>query len=245
MNRQPKIAVVTGAASGIGQAYAQRLAEDGADIAIADMVSADETEALVRQTGRRVVTKHCDVTSEDDVRSFAAFVKDEYGRCDILVNNAGIYPYTLFDDMTFVQWRHIMSVNLEGTFLMCKAFVPMMRAQKYGRIVNVSAAECWLVASKNSHYIASKMGVLGLTRALATEVADDGIMVNAIAPGLTDTKTVERDAPDYMTALPKLQAIHRLGQPVDMANVVSFLASDNVSFMTGQVLVNDGGWVRL
>ena len=240
-----KIAVVTGAAMGIGQAYAKRLAEDGADIAIADIVPATETEDIVRGLGRKVKTMHCDVTSESDVKAFAAFVQQEFGRCDILINNAGIYPYTSFDDMTFEQWRHVLSVDLDGPFLVCKYIVPMMRRQKYGRIMNVCSAECWTIAQNNLHYISAKMGVLGLTRALANEVGDDNIIVNAIAPGITDTKTVQRDAPQYLTSLPKLQVIHRPGHPVDMANVMSFLTSDDAQFMTGQVLTNDGGWARL
>ena len=244
-NKQGKVAVVTGAAMGIGQAYAKRLAEDGADIAIADIVPATETEEIVRGLGRKVKTKHCDVTSEGDVQAFAAFVEQEFGRCDILINNAGIYPYTSFDEMTFKQWRQVLSVDLDGPFLVSKYIVPMMRRQKYGRIMNVASAECWTTATNNLHYISAKMGVIGFTRALANEVADDGITVNAIAPGITDTKTVERDAKEYLTIIPKSQLIHRPAQPVDMANVMSFLTSDDAQFMTGQTLINDGGLARL
>ncbi|MBC7936706.1 MAG: SDR family oxidoreductase [Rhizobacter sp.] len=244
-NKGGKVAVVTGAAKGIGQAIVRRLAEDGADIAIADIADTSETQALVRKTGRRVVFKHCNTSSEENTKAFAEFVMKEYGRCDILVNNAGIYPFVTFDDMTFDQWRQVMSVNLDGTFLMCKAIVPIMRKQKYGRIANLASAQCFYVASNSLHYIASKMGVIGLTRALATEVADDNITVNALAPGITNTGTVRKDAGEYLTSLPELQAIHRPGDPKDMANIVSFLTSDDVAFMTGQTLVNDGGWARL
>lgn len=238
-----KVAVVTGAAMGIGQAYAKRLAEDGADIAIADIVPATETEEIVRGLGRKVKTMHCDVTSESDVKAFAAFVEKEFGRCDILINNAGVYPYTSFNDMTFEQWRHVLSTDLDGPFLVCKYIVPMMQRQKYGRIMNVATAEAWTIAKNNLHYISAKMGVIGLTRALANEVGD-GITVNAIAPGITDTKTVERDAKEYLTTIPQMQVIKRPAQPVDMANVMSFLTSDDAQFMTGQVLINDGGCAR-
>ena len=111
------VAVVTGAAQGIGQAYAARLARDGFDIAIADLQPAEETEKIIREAGRRVTSAICDITSEKDVDRFAAHVRDLYGRCDVLINNAGIYPYTSFDDMTYTQWREVLNTDLDGTFL--------------------------------------------------------------------------------------------------------------------------------
>jgi NAD(P)-dependent dehydrogenase (short-subunit alcohol dehydrogenase family) len=140
-----KAAVVTGAAQGIGQAYAVRLAEEGVDVAIADLQPADETAELVRAAGARAVTLRCDVTSEEDVDAFAEAVRGEFGRCDILVNNAGIYPFDTFESTTFQQWRRVLAVSLDASFLMAKAFVPMMRANRWGRVVNVSSSEIWLV----------------------------------------------------------------------------------------------------
>ena len=147
--------------------------------------------------------------------------------------------------MTFEQWKEVLSTDLDGPFLVSKYIVPMMRRQKYGRIMNVASAEVWTIAKNNLHYISAKMGVIGFTRALANEVGEDGITVNAVAPGITDTKTVERDALEYLTTIPQMQVIKRPAQPVDMANVMSFLTSDDAQFMTGQVLINDGGYARV
>lgn len=148
--------------------------------------------------------------------------------------------------MSFADWRKVMSINLDGPFLLCKAFVPHMRRAKYGRIINVSSAECWMLAAENSHYIASKMGVVGLTRALATEVASDAITVNAIAPGIVNNPTPSPQMTKYLKDIPaNLQAIKRPAEPIDLAKAVAFFASDEAEFITGQTLVVDGGAVRL
>lgn len=247
MNQRLKgrVAIVTGAAKGLGQAYAVRLAQDGADIALGDVADASETEALIKETGRRSVKLKVDVSSPDSVRQCAADVQKDFGRCDILINNAGIYPYQSFEEMKFEDWRRVLTVNLDGAFLMCKAFVPLMKPNKHGRIVNITSAECWMVAANNLHHIAAKMGVIGLTRALATEVAEFGITVNCVAPGLTGTATVKETAAEYTKTMPQMQAIKRLGMPADLAGAISFLSSDDAAFITGQTLIVDGGLVRL
>lgn len=239
-----QVAVITGAANGIGQAYAAKLASLGADIACGDVKPADATAKIVEDAGRRFVGGILDAGSEESVAAFAAEVDAAFGRADILVNNAAIFPYTLFEDMEFAEWRKVMSVNLDGPFLMSKAFVPIMRRGGYGRIVNIGSNECWLPATKNLHYIASKMGVIGLTRALATEVGDHGILVNCLVPGITNTQAIKDNAAQYLDDLPKTAAVKRPGEPEDMANLLAFLASPQNTFVTGQAIVCDGGLVR-
>jgi NAD(P)-dependent dehydrogenase (short-subunit alcohol dehydrogenase family) len=184
-SHRDKVAVISGAARGIGQAFAQRLAHDGAHIVIADLLPATDTAKLVQEAGRHVLASNCDVSSESSVNALAAEVTARFGRCDILINCAGIYPRQPFTEMTFADWRRMQAINLDSVFLTCAAFVPGMRARKWGRIVNMASATLGTVVSGFVHYVASKGGVVGFTRALATELGDDGITVNAISPGLT------------------------------------------------------------
>jgi NAD(P)-dependent dehydrogenase (short-subunit alcohol dehydrogenase family) len=174
-----KVAVITGAAAGIGQAYATRLAADGATIVAADRQSADETVSLVKAAGGSAIAVPCDVSKPADVAALAQAVEAQFGRCDILVNNAGIYPIQTFDQITFEDWRRIMSVNLDGQFLTIKAFAPGMRQRGWGRIVNQASDTFALNLMGFAHYIASKGGVIGLTRALA---ANSGKMVSPSTP---------------------------------------------------------------
>lgn len=243
---QGKVAVVTGASSGMGQEFARRLATEGADLVLASRHPATETEKMVKDAGGKVLTKTCDVTSPEDTQALAEAVKSQFGRCDILINNAGIYPFQSFAEMSFEDWRKILSVDLDSLFLTCKAFVPIMQQHNWGRIINISSNVCWTVAPNVTHYTAAKMGVIGFTRALATEVADAGITVNAVAPGLVRTGTTEDGAQAEMFDMVKhMQAIHRTEEPEDVANVVSFLASEDSRFMTGQTLLVDGGMTRV
>ena len=182
-----KVAVITGAASGIGQAFAQRLAEDGVDIVIADVQAADDTVKLVKAAAGARLFKHCDVSSPDAVDALAADVRRDFGGCDILVNNAGIFKLQPFDQISFADWRRVLSINLDSAFLTAQAFVPEMKRRGWGRIVNMASSTSGTVTVGYAHYIASKGGMIGFTRALASELGDHGITVNAIAPTLTRT----------------------------------------------------------
>jgi len=247
-----KVAVITGGAKGIGQAFAKRLAEDGVHVAIADMADGAETVRLVEAAGRNALAVMCDVSNEASVAAMAKAVQQKFGRADIVVNCAGIYPQLDFADMTFADWRKVLSINLDGTFLVTSAFVPGMRARKWGRIVNMASSTFGSVTTGFAHYVASKGGVIGFTRALAGDVAADGITVNAIAPGLTISPgtIVRKPRPGFnnmdeeFVAVASLQAIKRPEVPDDLVGALSFLTSDDAAFMTGQTLNVDGGRVR-
>lgn len=238
-------AVITGAANGIGQAYAQRLAADGFDIAVADVVDAAATRQLVEAEGRNFFSAIVDVTSPESTQKFATEVAANMPPVAALVNNAGIYPWKSFEDTDYETWKKVISVNLDGAFLMSKAFVPVMKNNHFGRIVNVASTTFWLNAPEMTAYIASKGGVIGFTRALASEVGAFGINVNAIAPGLTNTKTMHGINADIFEYLPKQQAIPRMIEPQDIVGVVSFLCSTDSGFVTGQTIAADGGQVRI
>ncbi len=247
-----KVAVITGGAKGIGQAFAKRLAEDGVHIAIADMMDGAETVREVEAAGRNALAVMCDVSNEASVAAMTSQVQQKFGRADIVVNCAGIYPQLDFADMTFADWRKVLSINLDGTFLVTAAFVPGMRARKWGRIVNMASSTFGSVTTGFAHYVASKGGVIGFTRALAGDVAADGITVNAIAPGLTRSPgtIVRKPRPGFnnmdeeFVAVASLQAIKRPEVPEDLVGALSFLTSDDAAFMTGQTLNVDGGRVR-
>ena len=248
-----KIAVITGAAAGIGQAYAQRLAQEGCDIVAADISAATETGKLVEAEGRKFLSCICDVSSQDSVLKLAEDVERTFGRCDILVNNAGIYPRKKFLEMTYEDWRRVMSVNLDAVFFTCRAFVPGMKECGWGRIVNMSSSTFATVVPDYAHYIASKGGIVGFTRALATEMGPFGITVNAIAPSLTRSQGTLSQTPragaNSMDAefenLARRQSIPRPEVPEDLVGALAFLTSDDAAFITAQTLYVDGGFVRV
>jgi NAD(P)-dependent dehydrogenase (short-subunit alcohol dehydrogenase family) len=247
-----KVAVITGAAGGIGQAFAKRLAEEGVHIAIADIGDAAETVKLVQAAGRDAIAVKCDVASEQSVAAMAKAVNAKFSHVDIVINCAGIFPQKNFDEMTFADWRQVLSINLDSVFLVTAAFVPGMRSRKWGRVISMSSSTLGSVVTGFTHYMASKGGIVGFTRGLATDLAPYGITVNAIAPGLTRSPGTLVRAPrpgfksmdDEFNAVAQMQAIKRVEVPEDLIGVVSFLTSDDAAFMTGQTLNVDGGRVR-
>ena len=247
-----KVAVITGAANGIGQAFAKRLAEDGVHIAIADIAPGDATAKMVEQAGRQALPCKCDVTSEQSVAAMAADVQKKFGRCDILINCAGIYPQQAFEQMKFADWRRLMSINLDSVFLVSSAFVPGMKQRGWGRIINMASSTLGSVVTGFVHYMSSKAGCVGFTRALASELGPHGITVNAISPGLTRSPGTLARKPragmatmeDEFNLAASMQAIKRVEVPDDLVGTVSYLTSDDAAFITGQTLNVDGGRVR-
>jgi len=238
------VAVVTGGASGIGRAYAGKLAAEGASVAILDLSDGSDTVAEVQAAGASGVSFVVDVTDPDQVLAAVDDVRSTVGAADILVNNAGIYPNQPLAELTLADWRRMFCVNVESMFLTTQAFAPEMKANGWGRIVNMTSNSVALVIPGFTHYIASKMAVIGLTRGLATELAEFGITANAVGPSLVRTGGTEAGPEIFFEIVPQLQAIKRVQVPQDLVGTVAFLVSDDAAFITGQTFWVDGGLVR-
>jgi NAD(P)-dependent dehydrogenase (short-subunit alcohol dehydrogenase family) len=244
-----KVAIVTGAGSGIGKALATRLAQDGASVVVADLKSFDTAAAeIARATGEKTLGLQVDVSAEADAKRMAAEAMKAFGRIDILVNNAAIFS-TLelqpFEKIPVAEWRKVMEVNVMGVWLCSAACAPHMRAGRYGRIINLASGAPLKGVPFFLHYISSKGAVIAMTRGLARELGTDGITVNAIAPGLTVSDGT-RGHPEHLRGLEnniRTRAIQREERPEDLVGAVSFLASEDAAFITGQTLVVDGGSV--
>jgi NAD(P)-dependent dehydrogenase (short-subunit alcohol dehydrogenase family) len=236
-----RVALVTGAAQGIGQAIALALAERGAQVIATDLTLPHET---INKIGPMAHAFQLDVTKEEDWRSVSLKSRD-VGEVDIVVNNAGYFPNCSIDELDLPTWRKTLATNLDSHFLSAKYFLPTMRKKKWGRFIGISSNMVGLAIAGMSHYIASKMGIIGFMRGLASDVANDGITANAVLPGLTNTLAIAPQAEKQKRATWEQQAIKRLGEPEDITGAILFLTSDDAAFITGQAIVVDGGQYRI
>lgn len=238
-----KVAVVTGAAQGIGRAIAEALAEDGADIVVADLDPgrSQETVTAIQKLGRRALTVKVNVAEWNDVKAMAEQVIREWGKIDILVNNAGITRDGLLMRMKEEDWNLVLQVNLNGTFHCTKAVLLPMTKQRYGRIVNIASIVGVMGNAGQANYAASKAAVIGFTKTVAREYASRAVTVNAVAPGFIDTAMTQGLSAEVKDSLQKQIPLGRLGQPSDIAAAVRFLASDEAAYITGHVLHVNGG----
>ncbi|MGW2888028.1 SDR family NAD(P)-dependent oxidoreductase [Streptomyces griseoruber] len=240
-----RIAVVTGGSAGIGQEIARKLSSEGADIAVADVNLADETKAFVEANGQRFFHAKVDVSDQAQVNAFAAEVRDALGHVDIVVNNAGIVPFGDIDDVTFEQWNQTFAVNVNGAFLMVKAFLEDLKRSHAGRVINITSGSYWLSPPPFVAYVSSKGALNGLTGVLAANLASHDVTVNAVAPSLVRTATALRNtSEEFFEQTVQFQDLKRQQTPEDVVGTVAFLASDEAAFITGQIIAVDGGMTR-
>lgn len=247
MKLKGKVAIVTGSAQGLGRAIALGCAREGAKVVVAD-INQEKAKSVVeeiKESGSEALDVQVDVSSEPSVARLTDQALLKFGYVDILVNNAGIYPASSVREMRVEVWNEVLNTNLGGNFLCSKAIVPHMRTRKTGRIICVSSTLSFKGAIHGAHYAASKAGIIGFVKALARELAADGITVNALCPGITDTAQPRgHRSEEELIAQAKQIPLGRIGRPEDMVGPAIFLASDAAQYVTGQaVLVSGGGFM--
>jgi 2-hydroxycyclohexanecarboxyl-CoA dehydrogenase len=242
MSLKGKTAVVTGGARGLGRAIALRLASDGAAIAVWDLepVGVEETAEIIRRNSGRAIACVANTASAGDIAVATARTRAELGSITILVNNAALSPFAAFETISEEMWDSLMAVNLKGPFLCTKAVIPDMLAAGWGRIINISSSSAQTGSARQTHYAASKAGVIGFTKALAMEYATRGITVNNVPPGFVNTEGL-RASPVDIEAFAKKTPMQRPGKPEDIAAAVAYLASEAAGYVTGHTLSVNGG----
>ena len=247
MSLQGRIAVVTGAAQGIGRAIAESLAAAGADIVVADLDPgrSQETVAAVEKLGRKALNVKVNVADSNETKSLVEQVIKAWGKIDILVNNAGITRDGLLLRMKDEDWNLVMQVNLNGTFNCTKAVLQPMTKQRYGRIVNIASIVGVMGNAGQANYAASKAAVIGFTKTVGREYASRNVTVNAVAPGFIDTAMTHGLPAEVKETLQKQIPLGRLGRPEDIAAAVRFLASEDAAYITGHVLHVNGGMLMV
>lgn len=245
MRYDDQIAVVTGGARGLGLASARRLGEEGATLILLDreVEAVEAAAAALRDAGSKAHAFPLDISSEAEVVEMFECINQRFGKIDILVHAAGIFPFTPFDEVKTEEWRRVIDVNLTGTFFTCRAAYNHMRAAGYGRIVNFASGTFYRGIANSAAYVASKAGVIGLTRVIATEGGPHGITANAIAPGVIPTEGTRQlsNFGEIERGILMLQPVKRPGDPSDIAEAVAYLASPQAGFITGQTISVGGG----
>jgi NAD(P)-dependent dehydrogenase (short-subunit alcohol dehydrogenase family) len=244
-----KVAIITGAGTGLGWAIAERYSAEGARVVIADVSNYDESAQRISSAGMNAIGIHTDVSSQGSVSALVEQVVREYGRIDILVNNAAVsgeLSLKPFEEITVDEWRRLMDINLMGPFLCARATSPHMRRQKWGRIINICSGTAFKGSPFMLHYVSSKGGLITMTRALAKELGGDNVLVNAIAPGYTLSESNlanEAFAAKHREAAIESRCLKRDAYPEDLVGAAVFFAGEHSAFITGQILAVDGGSV--
>ena len=249
MKLKGKVAIITGSSRGLGKAFALRFSQEGARVVVADILDTAGAVQEIEEKGGEVLPLHTDVSDEESTLEMTRKTIERFGSADILVNNAAVFA-TLgkkgFSDISGEEWDRVMGVNLKGVFLCCKAVHPQMKKQGKGKIINLSSSTFFSGTPNFLHYVTTKGGVVAFTRALARELGDDGINVNAISPGLTQSDGVKGNPmypEDYLRAASGSRCFKRIEMPADLTGTALFLASDDSDFITGQTINVDGGGV--
>ena len=250
MKLKDKVAIITGGGQGIGKEYALGFAQEGAKVVIAEikLENAQQVAKEIESKGGKAIAIRTDVTSEADAREVVEKTIAAFGRIDVLVNNAAIYYGKEMKPFEFIsekEWDATMAVNVKGLFIMCKAVMPRMKEQKSGSIINISSGTWLFGVPYLLDYVTSKAAVVGFTRALAREIGEHGVRVNAISPGFTlseASKTMKGTPPGMAEMFAEQTSLKRSQQPEDLIGACVFLASDDANFITGQLLNVDGGW---